>query len=1354
MFKLKKRITREFTPLPSAPTLKRRYEDSGFTPIPSAPVLKRVIRYDAQVFEAQPSAPKLRRREDFTVSPFDEEVGGLIRNKRKKPLEDDEKIWHYDPAFGMLVAYDRATQLRFYLTSRELERSKDFNIQRVVFEFSVQAHPTKPIPVHVVQRCVTQAVANGLRHIQKMYTVKPGWTSRVFAVITDSDRKLKNGSGTDKIHSGDEVVMGQTHATRTGNYRLFDNPDETAKEMLENLAAYMRSNASFNIRFGFYMSLTVVHTRDKDHQASDDDEDIVRNNAGARTEASFLTDYGLTKTGRSTYEPPNELDNMCLPVSILYGYCHALHSSYRKLINKKKKIQTLPLDEQNALDELTASTYRKLYDKIQRTIYDIEDEKQNAREKTKRVYALKQLKTALKHLLQQTNLQSCATFDYQKEGAIIADYLKVQFYVYSRIGNKLVYKYPHERDISRPTIMLYYQQYPNKVIGHISLILCKSFFDHKFYCPYCNKSVLHRQKRHWCANSCRACRGYMRNDGETKIFFSETSLHICDRRTDQQKESIKCPKCGSTCYGRKCLEAHAESSACSTGFVCDICNIRARKTKIIDTFEKFKKEHKCFQVMCKLCWTLYDEREEHYCFLRSIKRQEYYPNLAFFDTETVALDESPAGCKDCVEKEIAYLSKNKIMHLSTKAIQSRCEKDNSFSEIRCKKHLTSQVLRDYHRVNALSFYYEDKKPGHFNRIAMYSPELNMPDDCVVEENVLISEYTVTNLKHDQLDFKVQRSRKGGFGRKSKKKKHVINETESDESGESDVENSGQTSNNGNDDDEEEEEVDDFEDDEIEYIDTDDEDEKEQERTAEDLTVSSGTEEEEGEEERESDRDFIDDESVGDINSNSEYDDDDDDADDDDEKEEEEEQEQEQEQEQEEEEEEEEICDDDDDDDEDSNRETRQGKTRKKQNQVQTKQKQATKTLKQIKKNVTHKKQKQVQTKQKQATKTLKQIKKNVTTKTPKLNLITSTSDKKQTPVQKFLMFILQERFRNYVIFSHNGQSFDHQLIVEEAYNIGLTPTILTNGQKVLTIVFTEYNIRFLDFMLYKVGSLASLAARENIPQQKIDFPFGFNRPQNYEYSGPLPDNKHFEKAFETEEKRNKRNALLNQKRASGETWTFKTELKKYVHSDVHILTLLATKFAKECFNFQKLCSKEFLKDDRDIKCYKSHPKPYLHPYGSQFLTISGYTFGTYRFFQLKKYPLYVIPDEKGSGRINTSKKEGEWVQWIQHEHPNEVIESFHTSNKAPAVKETRPDLLIRNLDTVGHFRGCVIHGHFNSKGEGCELLKGKTIHDKNIYNETYVEMKRKHFRHKQTLKKEGFTKELLMYEVCIFKYSH
>lgn len=229
----------------------------------------------------------------------------------------------------------------------------------------------------------------------------------------------------------------------------------------------------------------------------------------------------------------------------------------------------------------------------------------------------------------------------------------------------------------------------------------------------------------------------------------------------------------------------------------------------------------------------------------------------------------------------------------------------------------------------------------------------------------------------------------------------------------------------------------------------------------------------------------------------------------------------------------------------------------------------------------------------------------------------------------------------------------------------------------------------MDFFLYKKGSLASLAKRDGLKIGKLDFPYLFNTPKNYNYKGPLPSNKFYTKSFEKSPQNAK---LLDEIRTRGTEWEFKKELVKYCHRDVEVLALLATNFVKESLEFQKTCCKNLLPIT-----YEEHMKGkkiwLLHPYASPFFTISSYVFGTWRYFGLRDVPLYALNDEKGGGTIRTSKMEQEWVQYIQWKKGASCnVESTYTSPKQPVIGLARPDFVIHSEKLVGEFKGCSVHG--------------------------------------------------------------
>ena len=395
--------------------------------------------------------------------------------------------------------------------------------------------------------------------------------------------------------------------------------------------------------------------------------------------------------------------------------------------------------------------------------------------------------------------------------------------------------------MSRPPVFLYYEDYNNQPMGHINLILKLTFFNHFYYCPFCNKRVLHNQALHYCHNVCKACRFYKRT--EDNYFEMFATRAFCDRRDSSKFSYKQCPDCGVVCYSDTCFQSHMAGSSCKRGFLCHKCHAYEVK-KDHSSYEDFLASHKCDILTCRLCSEKYADGTTHMCRMKPLQKQSYYPNLAFFDTETTLKETSIEACKKCMLREYKYVFDHNLMHASRKEVDLCAEKEGV--SLRCSFHRSCDgQSRNFHSVNALSFYYEDQKRGNFSRIAFYDPRLNMPDDCCEEKNVLKNEYFLPTMKGETLTTKKVRV-KGQF---------------------------------------------------------------------------------------------------------------------------------------------------------------------------------------------------------------------------PRVNVkpLSNKLDRSQGPLAKFLFFIINERFRNYTIMSFNGQSFDMILLLKEAYELGLTPEIITRGQKVMCLSFREFNIRFFGF---------------------------------------------------------------------------------------------------------------------------------------------------------------------------------------------------------------------------------------------------------------------------------------------------
>ena len=108
--------------------------------------------------------------------------------------------------------------------------------------------------------------------------------------------------------------------------------------------------------------------------------------------------------------------------------------------------------------------------------------------------------------------------------------------------------------------------------------------------------------------------------------------------------------------------------------------------------------------------------------------------------------------------EIAYVKEAKLTSCTRQTLETdTLAKYGDLGQIRCVNHSQNKLKREYHEVNALSFYYEDDVRCNFSRVAFYDPLLNMSDDCRIEENVCESHYFLDSMKHcKEIDRKIFR----------------------------------------------------------------------------------------------------------------------------------------------------------------------------------------------------------------------------------------------------------------------------------------------------------------------------------------------------------------------------------------------------------------------------------------------------------------------------------------------------------------------------------------------------------------------------------------------------------------------
>jgi len=261
---------------------------------------------------------------------------------------------------------------------------------------------------------------------------------------------------------------------------------------------------------------------------------------------------------------------------------------------------------------------------------------------------------------------------------------------------------------------------------------------------------------------------------------------------------------------------------------------------------------------------------------------------------------------------------------------------------------------------------------------------------------------------------------------------------------------------------------------------------------------------------------------------------------------------------------------------------------------------------------------------------------------------------------------LAKNFKQVVVIAHNGQSFDHQFILNELlHKSDIEPKLIMRGTKIIQMQIK--NIRFLDSMNYLAMPLSQLPKAFDLSTnlKKGYFPHLFNRTENINYVGPIPPMHYYSPDSMIAENRKmfiewyeqNKNAEFNMKR----------DLLDYCKNDVLILT-------EACIKFRKLLLEE------------NNVCPF-----TEATTIASACNLVFRRNFLKPETIGLIP-KKGYRFVDTQSKIA--LQWLIWEEDQRKITIQHAARQKEAIiKNINVDGFCSERKQIFQFHGCYFHGH-------------------------------------------------------------
>jgi len=138
------------------------------------------------------------------------------------------------------------------------------------------------------------------------------------------------------------------------------------------------------------------------------------------------------------------------------------------------------------------------------------------------------------------------------------------------------------------------------------------------------------------------------------------------------------------------------------------------------------------------------------------------------------------------------------------------------------------------------------------------------------------------------------------------------------------------------------------------------------------------------------------------------------------------------------------------------------------------------------------------------------------------------------------------------VVAHNLQGYDGYFVVDSYYETDQKVKQIRNGAKILYI--GKDSIRYIDSMSFIAMPLAAFPKTFGLKEMKKGyFPHLFNRPENYEYVGPVPSKDYYMPESMSVDGRKKFEEWHAKQREEGYVFNFAEELEAYCRSDVRLL---------------------------------------------------------------------------------------------------------------------------------------------------------------------------------------------------------
>ena len=270
------------------------------------------------------------------------------------------------------------------------------------------------------------------------------------------------------------------------------------------------------------------------------------------------------------------------------------------------------------------------------------------------------------------------------------------------------------------------------------------------------------------------------------------------------------------------------------------------------------------------------------------------------------------------------------------------------------------------------------------------------------------------------------------------------------------------------------------------------------------------------------------------------------------------------------------------------------------------------------------------------------------------------------------------------VYFHNFRGFDGLFIIKQLLDMNLKVSkVLMTGQKIL--YFECGQLKFKDSMSFLNMPLETFTKTFGLTEVKKGyFPHAFNREENQDYQGPIPELHYYETHTMNTKKKQAVEKWHDEQVVEGKVWNFKKELLEYCQSDVKLLKQGCLIFAND---FQQECGFNPLKDN---------------------ITIASACHNFWRNYQMIPYSVAVEPPHGWSGITPAQSKIGfQWLYLQDQALGGNRIKHAGNGGKHTVMIPRRGKVRVDGYDaqtqTVYEFHGCEFHGCIKCRPRNREI---------------------------------------------------